>query len=104
MKIKRPDTSLKQIGNRNPYAVLMGVQVVLKRAVRQHFGRVGDVPAVWSCSSTPSYTCLTSKKQSLAHVHEVFPRISVVILLTTNNWKQPKYLSPTETVYAFLVL
>lgn len=46
MKIKRPDTSLKQIGNRNPYAVLMGVQVVLKRAVRQHFGRVGDVPAV----------------------------------------------------------
>ena len=38
-------------------------------------------------------TRLTSKKQSLAHVHEVFPRISIVILLTTNNWKQPKYVT-----------
>lgn len=46
MKIKRPDTSLKQIGNRNPYAVLTEVEVVLKRAVRQHFGRVGDVSAI----------------------------------------------------------
>lgn len=45
MKIKRPDTSLKQRGNRNPYAVLTEVEVVLKRAVRQH-SRVGDVPAV----------------------------------------------------------
>lgn len=52
-----------------------------------------------------SVTRLTCKQeQSLAHVYEVFPRISIVILLTTNSRKQPKYLSPIETVYAFLVL